>query len=210
MPNQQILPTWLALNGGTLTSPSGLTDSRTGLPFMAGGLNVGDWFDLTEPEANQLSNASVGTLHAGRYRYVQIDSGATASLIKTGAVGLIRSLAGGSYSDGGFNYVTTGDQANNYLGLLQPRKVVFLCPVTAGQSLTAGSGVFAFVQELGDATVYLDAAAVTTIGAAVNILSTGLTTTAATPSTATVGIASQVPAATSLCRVEMTTPSFQG
>jgi hypothetical protein len=207
MPNQQILPTWIALNGGTLTSPSGLTDSRTGLPFMAGGLNVGDYFDLTEGEANTLSKTSVSTLHEGRYRYVQIDSGATLANIKTGSIGLIRSLTGGSYSSG-VNYVTTGDQANNYLGLLQPRKVVFLCPVTAGQSLT--SGVFAFVQELGDASVYLDAAAVTTVGAAVQILSTGLTTTAATPTTATVGIASTVPAATTLCRVELTGPVFQG
>jgi hypothetical protein len=206
MPQQQILPTWIALNAGTLTSPSGLTDPRTGQPFMAGGLNVGDWFDITESEALSLSKTSVGTLHSGRYRFVQIDSGATLANIKTGSIGLIRNLTGGSYS-GPINYVTTGDQANNYLGLQQPRKVVFLCPVTAGQSLT--SGVFAFVQELGDATVYLDAAAVTTIGAAVQILSTGLTTTAATPTTATVGIASQVPAATTLCRVELTAPAFQ-
>lgn len=207
MPQQQILPTWIALNGGTLTSPSGLTDQRTGLPYMAGGLNEGDYFDLTEGEANALSYTAVGTLHAGRYRYVQIDSGATLANIKTGSVGLMRNLTGGSYSNQ-YAYVTTGDQANNYLGLQQPRKVVFLCPVTAGQSLT--SGVFAFVQENGDANVYLDAAAVTTIGAAVQILSTGLTTTAATPTTATVGIAAAAPVAASLCRTQLTEPIFGG
>jgi hypothetical protein len=94
MPQQQILPTWLpALNSGTLTSPTGLTDLRTGLPFAAGGLNIGDYFDLTDGEALALSNTTVGTLRGGRYRFVQIDSGATSANIKTGTIGLFRSLS---------------------------------------------------------------------------------------------------------------------
>ena len=207
MPFQPILPTWIALNGGTLTSPSGLTDSRTGQPFPGGGLNVGDYFDLTEQEANQLSDTAVGTLHSGRYRFVQIDSGATVANIATGTIGLIRNITGGSYS-GPINYVTTYDQANNYLGLNQPRKVVFLCAVTTGQLPNQASGVFAFVQELGDANVFLNAAAVATVGAAVQITSAG-TTTAASPTAATVGIATTVPAASAFVRTLMTEAVFQ-
>lgn len=65
------------------SSPSGMTDIRTGLPYYAGGLVLGDYFDLTEAEANALSG---GQLHAGRYRFVQVDSGATAANIKQGTI----------------------------------------------------------------------------------------------------------------------------
>jgi hypothetical protein len=90
MPKQQILPTWLALNNANFASPTGLTDLRTGQPFEAGGLGLGDYFDVTEKEANGLSFTANGLLHSGRYRLVMVDSGATAANVKTGTVGFIR------------------------------------------------------------------------------------------------------------------------
>ena len=91
MPQQQIVPTWLAWNNGNFTSPTALTDLRTGLPFAAGGLNLGDYFDATNEEALAASYTTNGILYAGRYRFVQVDSGATATDVKTGTVGFLRS-----------------------------------------------------------------------------------------------------------------------
>ena len=48
MPLQQALPTWLAINNCNFTSQSGQTDPVTGQPYNAGGLNAGDYFDLTQ------------------------------------------------------------------------------------------------------------------------------------------------------------------
>lgn len=208
MPLQQILPTWTALNGGTFTSPSGMTDVRTGLPFAAGGLNVGDYFDITQEEAKQLSFTATGTLLAGRYRFVQIDSGATAANVATGTIGLLRNTTGGSYTTA-TNYVTTTDQANTYLSDSLPRKVVFLCPITAGQ--TPATGVFAFIQELGLANVLVNTNTGGAIGGPLNVATNGVTAnSAATASTqATVGIAMATPVAGSLCLTQLTAPAFQ-
>jgi hypothetical protein len=90
MPFQPIVPTWLAWNNGNFTSPTALTDVRTGQPFAAGGLNLGDFFDATNQEAFQGSYTTNGTLFSGRYRFVQVDSGATAANVKTGTVGYLR------------------------------------------------------------------------------------------------------------------------
>lgn len=90
MPQQQIVPTWLAWNNCNFTSPTALTDLRTGQPFAAGGLNLGDYFDATNDEAASGSYTTNGTLFAGRYRFVQVDSGATAANVKTGTVGYLR------------------------------------------------------------------------------------------------------------------------
>jgi hypothetical protein len=62
------------------TSPTGLTDIRTGLTELGGGMNVGDFVDLTEAEAQLWSL----NLHAGRYRFVQLATAAVAANIKTG------------------------------------------------------------------------------------------------------------------------------
>ncbi len=91
MPQQQALPTWLTLNSQNNASQSGLTDPITGFPYAGGGLNQGDYFDVTNDEAAQLSNPATGLLFQGRYRYVQVDSGATAANVKTGTVGFARS-----------------------------------------------------------------------------------------------------------------------
>jgi hypothetical protein len=87
MPLQQIVPTWTAWNNANFTSPTALTDLRTGQPFAAGGLNLGDYFDATEQEANQASYTTNGLLHSGRYRYVQLASNAVTGNAKVGYIG---------------------------------------------------------------------------------------------------------------------------
>lgn len=89
MPKIQALPTWLAWNNSNFTSPTGITDVNTGQPIAAGGLNLGDYFDATNDEAASASYTANGLLYAGRYRLVQVDSGATAANVKTGTVGYL-------------------------------------------------------------------------------------------------------------------------
>lgn len=146
MPLQQILPTWLAINACNDTAASGQTDLRTGQAVNAGGLNLGDYFDLTNKEALQASYSTNGTLFSGRYRRVQVDSGATAANVKTGTIGLMASPAAIQIDLGGklplsMNVVTSYDQGDG--SAIHP--VVFLNTVTPGN--------FCFVQELGVATV---------------------------------------------------------
>jgi hypothetical protein len=90
MPLQQALPTFGPLNNVNSVSQSGMSDPITGLQYAGGGLNLGDYFDLTEQEANQLSYPTNGLLHAGRYRYVYVASNATAANVKAGTVGYIQ------------------------------------------------------------------------------------------------------------------------
>jgi len=118
-------------------SPSGMADIRTGVPYQAGGLIVGTYFDLTEAEAQNLSG---NVLHTGRYRFVQIDSTATASNVKFGSVGLLKSLALG------VNFITSFDKG--VAAGLHP--VVF---VASPSSTQISAGAFIFVQEAGIATV---------------------------------------------------------
>lgn len=91
MPFQAALPTWLAINNVNSPSQSGQIDPLTNFPYAVGGLNQGDYFDLTNDEAAGASYLTNGLLYNGRYRYVQVDSGATAANVKTGTVGYIRS-----------------------------------------------------------------------------------------------------------------------
>ena len=90
MPQQQIIPIWGGLNNANSPSSTGLVDPVTNQQYNTGGLVAGDYFDLTEKEANSLSVTATGTCHSGRYRYVLVDSGATASNVKTGTVGYLR------------------------------------------------------------------------------------------------------------------------
>ncbi len=90
MPLQQALPTWISLNNMNSASQSGQVDPITGFPYAGGGLNLGDYFDLTEQEANQLSYPTNGTLHEGRYRYVQVAANATAANIAAGRIGYLQ------------------------------------------------------------------------------------------------------------------------
>lgn len=90
------------------TSPTGLTDVRTLQPELGGGMNVGDYFDLTESEAQQISPA----LHAGRYRFVAIDVGATAANMVQGAV--LGWAPGSQVAQLGINTVGSGQTAGTY------------------------------------------------------------------------------------------------
>lgn len=90
MPKQQIIPIWGGLNNANSPSATGLVDPVTGQQYNTGGLDRGDYFDLTEQQANSLSVTTIGLCHSGRYRWVQVDSGATAANVKTGTVGYLR------------------------------------------------------------------------------------------------------------------------
>jgi len=165
MPFQPIVPTWLALNAADDTSPSYFTDLRTGQPVLAGGLNLGDYFDLTNAEALQLSYTTNGTLYSGRYRRVKVDSGATAANVKTGTIGLLASIAATGLVPS-MNVVTSYDQAQGGADSLRP--VVFLNSITPGN--------YGFVQELGVATVLYKSSltGTATIGGVINSVATGV------------------------------------
>jgi len=151
MPQQQALPAWVVLNAANDTSASGMTDTYTGFPYNAGGLNLGDYFDCTSAEAFRNCKPATGLLFCGRYRRIQVDSGATASNVKTGTIGLLASQAAASIDIGNIggklpvsmNIVTSYDKAIGSATTIRP--VVFLNTITPGN--------FGWVQELGVATV---------------------------------------------------------
>lgn len=155
MPQQQGLPAWVVLNSANDTTASGMADQYTGFPYNAGGLVLGDYFDLTNAEAYRNCKPSVGTLYCGRYRRVQVDSGATAANVKTGTIGIMPSLAAigqdvgtgpqiGSAAPPSMNVVTSYDKSIGG-GNKLVRPVVFLNAITPGN--------FGWVQELGIGSV---------------------------------------------------------
>ncbi len=201
MPYQPILPTWLAVNACNDTSPTGISDPRTGLAQFAGGLNLGDYFDLTDSEAQGLSYVpSAGPqvrLRTGRYRRVQVDSGATASNVKTGTVGLM--VAG---LQPNLNVVTSYDK-----GIVGAHPVIFLNAITPGN--------YGFVQELGIASVLcgstLQKAAPATGDVIVSTtLGVGQDLTAQTIDKENLGIALSPPFPATLCLVALNLPVQQG
>jgi hypothetical protein len=151
------------------TSPSGLIDTRTGYPYYAGGLIVGGYFDLTEAEAQAYGR---GQLHEGRYRFVQIDSAASASNIVVGSIGLMKTFALG------VNFITSYDKG--LAGAIRP--VVFLNAPTAAQ---VAAGCYLFVQELGIATLLGKTGGLTNAtpaaGDVINSIANGFTDDLATP-----------------------------
>lgn len=212
MPFNPTLPTWVALNAANSTSSTGNTDLRLGTAIQGGNLVPGDYFDLTNPEANQLSNSVTGVLYAGRYRWVQVDSGATAANVKTGTIGLMPSLVASSpltslgTRNPAMNVVTSYDQG---IGLAtNVRPVVFLNAITPGN--------WGFVQELGVANV-LGAASLTgtpAIGVIINTTTSGLvdvpSATTAVVKTS-IGTAIDLPKAATLFRILMQyVPVVQG
>lgn len=152
MPQQQGLPAWVVLNNSNDTSASGMADTYTGFPYNAGGLNLGDYFDCTSAEAFRNCKPSVGILYCGRYRRIQVDSGATASNVKTGTIGVMPSQAAAGIDVGNIggalpvtmNVVTSFDKSIGG-GNKLVRPVVFLNSITPGN--------FGWVQELGVAGV---------------------------------------------------------
>ena len=90
MPWLKALPTYLAVNNLNTSSPVYNVDVNTGQPLTGGGLNVGDYTDFDNETAANLSYTNNGILFAGRYRFVQVDSSATAANVKTGAIGYLQ------------------------------------------------------------------------------------------------------------------------
>ncbi len=199
MPFQPILPNWLALNACNDTSPTGLTDPRTGQTYYAGGLNLGDYFDLTETEAASLSYTTAPSvlLHAGRYRRIQVDSGATASNVKTGTVGLM-----GAGMQPQLNRVTSYDK-----GIIGAHPVLFLNTITPGN--------YGFVQELGIGNI-LCGATLTKSGPATGDLINSTTLGVADDPTvqelipASMGVALSPPNPNTLCLIAMNVMVQQG
>lgn len=132
MPLTPSLPTWTAWNNANFTSPTGLTDMASGQPVAAGGLNLGEYFDATNGEASNASYRTNGILYAGRYRLVQVDSGATAANVRTGTIGY---LAAG----GGSGTVRTVDITNAGTGATAG---TYTIPATLG----SGAGTGAVIQ----------------------------------------------------------------
>lgn len=175
------------------TSPSGMTDLRTGLPYQAGGLMPGDYFDLTEQEAQALGSA----LHSGRYRFIQLDTAAVAANVGQGKIGAQKSLAQG------VNFIT--DFSLNIGGAAGlPRGVVFINNPTPAQIL---AGCYLFVQELGDASVLTSAAV--TAGAGL-IVGAGGTVATGTTINLYVGTALAAAASGALARCILEMPIVQG
>ena len=197
MPLLQTLPTWLAINACNDTSPTGMTDLRTGNPLYGGALNLGDYFDINDSEAKNASYVTNGTLYSGRYRRVQVDSGATSGNVKTGTIGLM--VAGGQPK---LNLVTSYDK-----GIQGAHVVVFLNVVTPGN--------YCFVQELGIAGV-LGGATITkatpATGDLVNVTTLGVLDDPNTQTAVinTLGIALSPPSPNTICLVQLDLPVLQG
>jgi len=197
MPYLPILPTWVAINGADDPTPTGLQDIRTGQTVYGGALNLGDYFDMTEKEANGNSDTDTGTLHAGRYRRVQVDSGATAANVKTGTIGLM--VAGGQPQ---LNLVTSYDK-----GIVGAHPVVFLNSITPGN--------YGFVQELGIATVLCGSSiqkASPASGDLLEMTTAGVVDdkTTQTVNQATIGLALAPPIANTLIIAQLNLPVLQG
>lgn len=181
------------------SSPSGMTDPRTQLPYYAGGLLVGDYFELTEAEAQALSN---NQLHEGQYRFVQIDSTATAANIVQGSIGFMKTLSLG------VNFITSADKALS----INIRPVVFLAPLSSAQVL---AGAYVFVQEAGDAFVTAKTSLTNgspAVGDIINGTANGLVDDPTTQNVtgSTIGIATQLPTGGGQFRLMLDLPPMAG
>ena len=210
MPLNQAPTTLLAINGCNDTSESGVTDRTLGNMENYGDQLKGLYYDLTNGEAALASQTSVGTLYAGRYRRVQVDSGATAANVKTGTIGLMASLAaviadGDSSGKPTVNIVTSYDQSIGSANGVGVRPVVFLNPITPGN--------FGYVQELGIASVLGGATlqkAAPAVGDWIDMATAGVVNdlTAQAVATTTVGRAIDLPKALGTFRVLLSNLNF--
>jgi hypothetical protein len=98
------------------TSPSGMSDPTTGLPYLGGSLHEGDYTDLMENEAQQWAVQFGTQLHAGRYRLVHLSPNAVTANIAFGKpagwglgtqVGQVAITAAGTGSGSGTFAVTS-------------------------------------------------------------------------------------------------------
>jgi hypothetical protein len=89
--NNRFITSYNGLTGVYYPSSTGLVDIRSGQPYVGGGLYLGATTELTGDEARSLTPPGASPVYAGRYRFVQIDPGATAANLGFGkAVGWAR------------------------------------------------------------------------------------------------------------------------
>jgi hypothetical protein len=128
------------------TSPTGLTDLRTGLPALGGGMNEGDYFDLTVAEAANW----VGTpkLNTGRYRFVRLSSLSTAANVVQGkpcgiaaptTVGQVAIATAGSGQTAGTYVISSSASGGTALATAQV-VVGAAGTITSATLLQAGAG----------------------------------------------------------------------
>ncbi len=141
------------LTGVNNTSPTLSAEAVTGLPLPSGA-NVGARFYLTESQAQYLTSGQTYQCHAGWYREVQVDAGATANYIAAGYIGAQKSVAKGQ------DVVTSVDQSL----ALGVAPCVFLGVVTPGN--------YTIVQDWGDADVVANDAV--TVGHTLTYATNGL------------------------------------
>lgn len=139
------------LNTCNSSSPSGQGDSYGNI--YPSGLTPGKVIELSAPEARSVAAPNTN-LYDGAYQWVQLDSGATASLATDGLSAWVRTGSQGSQTgfpqiDYEIPVVTTADQANT---LGEPDTAlfagVFINPATVGgvaNTVTPGNYCFIFV-----------------------------------------------------------------
>jgi hypothetical protein len=98
------------------TSPTGMADGLTGIPYLGGTLHEGDYVDLTADEAAQWNILYGANLYPGRYRFVRVSPNATYSNIKFGTpvgIGLGTSVAQVLVATAGSGYTITATGASS-------------------------------------------------------------------------------------------------
>lgn len=141
----------------TANSPvvTGQYEPITGLPLPSG-ISAGAWFDMTESEAQAYSNTNVGTLHAGRYQWVQLSS--TAVITGNGALATGQALFLAPEATLNLlppQYIVTNVPPNNSSF---PASHIFLNTAPGGSfPVTPGNWFFAQVVAPGRATVQMAA-----------------------------------------------------
>ena len=128
--------------GGVLTGvPSGIT------AYQGAGLQLGDEIKITDTEASNFSDTTVGTLYNGTYKYVTMDSSASTFLIGQ----LLWWKVG------------TTSTNENIVTNVESGSTPDLAGVLINPSVTAGYGMF--IQTSGKATVKLKATLTNTVSA---------------------------------------------
>jgi hypothetical protein len=85
--NNRFITSYNGLTGVYYPSESGLVDIRSGQPYVGGGLYLGATTELTAKEAQSLTPpGGAFPVYGGRFRFVQIDPGATAANLGFGKV----------------------------------------------------------------------------------------------------------------------------
>ena len=133
------------LNDGSSPVPTGQYEPITGLELPSG-LTPGAWFDVTEQEANALSDTNVGTLHNGRYQWLLMDPNA----VNSGNGALTRGQALFWLLGGTTQYEVTNIEP---VGGTAVPAAIFLHSQSGAAPVTPGQWFFAQLVHPGRATV---------------------------------------------------------